>query len=140
MECAFFGKEAKFHHVGLAVRSIREVYPLDDVFVDPTQGVSLAFFMLGGIRIELLEPVGHNSPIARSLRLGVKLLHLCYEVPDLEEAIKTSRSRGFHSVRAPIPAPAHGNRRIAWVFSKQYGLFELLESYRNPRPSGKDVL
>jgi hypothetical protein len=27
----------------------------------------------------------------------------------------------------PKPSPAFGGRRVAWVFSKQFGLFELLE-------------
>ena len=127
VECSFFGKEASFHHIGLVVKSIREVSPSSEIFVEKTQGVSFAFISLNGIRIELLEPLGDNSPVARSLRNGGKLLHLCYEVPDVEAAIRECRPVGFHLIRHPVPAVAMGNRKIAWVFSKQYGLFELLE-------------
>ncbi len=130
IECAFFGEEARFHHVGLAVRSIQEVNPACHPAEDATQGVSAAFFKLGGITIELLEPRGEESPISRSLRDGVKLLHLCYEVPDLEKAIERCRGAGFHRIRRPEPTPVLDGRRIAWVFSKQYGLFELLERKR----------
>lgn len=133
VEHAFFGKAAKFHHIGMAVNSIREMSPSSEVFVEKTQRVSLAFMLLNGVRIELLEPFGDNSPIARSLRDGVKLLHLCYEVPDLESAVEHCRRAGFHRVSRPVPAPVFDNRRIVWVFSKDYGLFELVE--RDPGPA-----
>lgn len=140
IECSFFGKQARFHHIGLAVKSIREVSPSSQVLVEKTQGVSFTFISLNGIRVELLEPFGVNSPIAGSLRNGVKLLHLCYEVPNLEETLRLCRASGFHCIRHPIPAAALGNRRIAWVFSKQYGLFELLEANHSSStvPEGND--
>ncbi len=131
-ECGFFGEEACFHHVGLAVESIRAVNPSSKVFVERTQRVLLSFIRLNGITIELLEPFGDNSPIARSLRNGAKLLHLCYEVPDLEAALKQCRPAGFHRVSRPVPAPVFDNRRIVWVYSKQYGLVELLERDCSP--------
>jgi methylmalonyl-CoA/ethylmalonyl-CoA epimerase len=130
MECSFFGEEARFHHVGLAVKSIRSVSPSSEIFIEKTQGVSLAFIQLGGITVELLEPLGDDSPIARSLRSGVKLLHLAYEVPDLEEALETCRPAGFHRLGPPVPAPVFDNRKIVWVFSKEFGLFELVERDR----------
>jgi len=126
-ECTFFGTEARFHHVGLAVKSIRAVCPSCEILVEETQKVSLAFILLNGLRIELLEPLGDNSPIVRSLGRGVRLLHLCYEVPDLEAALKLCRPAGFHRLEPPVPTRVFGNRRIVWVFSRQYGLFELLE-------------
>ena len=132
IDCSFFGKEATFHHIGLAVRSIQEVCPACKPFAEQTQKVSLAFVDLNGVRIELLEPLGDSSPIAKNLREGVKLLHLCYEVADLEEAIEECRAAGFHRLTRPVPAPIFENRRIAWVFSKQYGLFELLEREYKP--------
>ena len=135
-KCEFFGEEASLHHVGLAVRSIREANPACEVAVEATQGVSFAFLELNGITLELLAPYGDRSPIARSVNDGVKLLHLCYEVPDLEAAIEHCRPAGFHRLRAPVPAPAFENRRIAWVFSRIYGLFELLERNRAPAADG----
>ena len=132
IECAFSGKEARFHHIGLAVESIRAVSPSSEVVVEKTQKVSLAFIQFNWITIELLEPFGENSPIARSLRAGVSLLHLCYEVPDLEAAVELCRPAGFHRVSRPVPAQVFENRRIVWVFSKQYGLFELPERDGSP--------
>ena len=132
IECAFFGKEARFHHIGMAVKSIEEVCPACKPFAEQTQKVSLAFIDLNGVRVELLEPLGDASPIAKNLRDGVKLLHLCYEVADLEEAVELSRSAGFHRLTRPVPAPVFENRRIVWVFSKEFGLFELVERDHKP--------
>lgn len=132
LECTFFGKQARFHHVGLAVKSIREASPASTVTVENTQKVSFAFIRLYGVTLELLEPFGEDSPIAGSLRRGTKLLHLCYEVPNLEEALTLARLAGFHQISRPLPAPAFENRRIVWVYSGQYGLFELLEWSSSP--------
>lgn len=140
IECSLFGKEARFHHIGLAVESIRAINPSCEDFIEKTQRVRLAFIFLNGIRIELLEPWGDNSPIAKSLRVGVKLLHLCYEVPDLEAALELCGSAGFHRISKPAPAPIFDNRRVVWVFSRQYGLFELVERNRKPLASDSEAV
>ena len=127
VEYEFFGNEARFHHVGLAVTSIRDVSPSSDIIVNRTERVLMAFIKLNGMTIELLEPLGDDSPIAQSLRDGVKLLHFCYEVPDLAAAVNNCRSAGFHRISRPKTVPEFDSRRVSWVFSKSYGLFELLE-------------
>ena len=126
-ECAFFGPDAHFHHVGLAVRSISAVDPSLTVLPDDKLGVSMAFLNLHGITIELLEPDGDKSPIAASLNQGAKLLHLCYEVRDIDEALAASRPHGFCRISQPEEQPVYDDRRVVWVFHKHYGLFELLE-------------
>ncbi len=131
IECTFFGDVARFHHVGLAVQSIREASPDSEVVVNRTEGVSMSFLSVHGLRIELLEPLGDSSPIARSIRAGTKLLHLCYEVPQLEQALERCRPEGFHVIGKPRSVPEFGNRRIAWVFHNRFGLFELLEEERH---------
>lgn len=128
--CSFFGDDAKLHHIGLGVRSIRETSPSSQPVVEKAQGVSIAFVDLNGVAIELLEPLDDQSPIARSVSQGVKLLHLCYEVPDLEAALEKCRHEGFHRLGPLTPAGVFDGRRIAWVFSRQFGLFELLERSR----------
>jgi len=134
-ECAFFGQAASFHHIGLAVESIRAVDPDCQIYTEKTQRVSLTFISVNGIRIELLQPLGDNSPIASSLSKGMKLLHLCYEVPNIEAALATSKPFGFHPISRPLPAPLYGNRRVIWVYSSNYGLFELIETGGRPPAS-----
>jgi methylmalonyl-CoA/ethylmalonyl-CoA epimerase len=128
----FFGEKARFHHIGLAVKSIRDVSPSSEVIVDSVQKVFLSFVSVGGIKIELLEPSGEDSPVFESLKKNVKLLHICYSVPEVQTAVKECRKYGFRCIARPVPAAAFNNRKIAWVYSPVYGLIELLESPRKP--------
>ncbi|UCF67662.1 MAG: VOC family protein [Acidobacteriota bacterium] len=123
----FFGKNARFHHVGMAVGSIRAIDADVEIVDNQTQGVRMAFVDCHGATLELLEPLGERSPIARSVKQGIKLLHLCFEVPDVDEAVAACRASGFHRISQPTPVPEYENRRIVWVFSKDYGLVELVE-------------
>jgi methylmalonyl-CoA/ethylmalonyl-CoA epimerase len=54
----------------------------------PEHGVTVAFVELPNTRIELLEPLGENSPIAGFLakRPAGGIHHLCYEVADIRAA------------------------------------------------------
>jgi methylmalonyl-CoA/ethylmalonyl-CoA epimerase len=118
-----------FDHVGIAVRSIDAVGGPDvPVTRDVKQRVSVAFVETGGVTLELIEPLGENSPVLRSLEQGQSLVHLCFRVPNLEAAISTGKDAGFHRLGAPAPAPTFDNRRIVWVFSRVFGLVELLEA------------
>lgn len=125
--CSFFGPGARFHHVGLAVESIRAVSPASDPRVEHAQKVSLAFVSLDGVTVELLEPFGDDSPILRNLRAGVKLLHLCFEVPDLEAAVTAGKAAGFHRISRPVETEVFPGRSVVWVHSPHCGLVELLE-------------
>ena len=127
VKCDFFGEGARFHHLGIVVRSIKNASPQSEPITDPIQQVAVAFVCVNGLSVELIEPCGEHSPVLRSLNEGVKLLHVCYIVPDLPVGISICRKHGFHRVRQPVPARAFGNAKITWVFSNRYGLFELLE-------------
>ena len=128
-----------FHHIGIACRDIEKTkvfylqqgYTATPTVEDPLQHVRISFLDKdGGPRLELLEPIGDQSPVARTLATsGVTPYHICYEVPDLEEAIATLRSQRFLLVNGPVPACALDNRRIAFLFQKNTGLIELLESH-----------
>ena len=54
----------------------------------PEHGVSVAFVELPNAKIELLEPLGENSPIAKFLEKNPDggIHHLCYEVDDILSA------------------------------------------------------
>lgn len=125
-----FGAGARLHHVGVVVARIadHELGAMVEAIHDPLQRVRVAFVSLAGTTIELVEPAADDSPVMSSLRKGSKLLHLCFEVPDLERALAESRDHGFHALGPPQPAVAFGGRRIAWCFSPVFGLVELLEA------------
>jgi methylmalonyl-CoA/ethylmalonyl-CoA epimerase len=131
IEYEFFGEGARFEHIGVAVKSIERISPGSEVTTDPVQKVSVAFVSVHGMELELIEPSGDDSPVMGSLRKGVKWLHLCYAVPDIDAAIAECRNHGFHCIARPVPAAAFEQRRIAWVYSSEYGLFELLEDSKD---------
>ena len=126
-ETEFFGEGARFHHIGLAVHSINSLAPVAETFLDPIQKVSVGFINISGAQIELIEPAGHDSPISRSLEKGVKLVHLCFSVPSITDALKAAKKFGFTKISKIEPAIAFNMKNIVWVYHSSYGLFELVE-------------
>ena len=135
----------RFHHVGYAVESIDRylndfLVPLfapesvSGTFADEIQQVSVCFAqMQGGTVIELVEPLGPNSPVndvIGSTRGGV--YHLCYEVDDLDAVVKTFRQKRCMPLGAPVPAAAFNNRRIVFLMTPQRDLIELVEAETTP--------
>ena len=130
-----FGPGAEFDHVGLALASIAGANCNREITPDPVQRVKLAFLSFHDAPVELVEPMDSNSPVSRLLETGSHLYHLCFRVPDLERAAGEARHHGFHRLGKPAAAPALGGRNIVWLFSKQYGLFELVEAEPSGMPS-----
>jgi methylmalonyl-CoA/ethylmalonyl-CoA epimerase len=62
----------------------------------PEHGVTVVFITLDNTKIELLHPLGDNSPIADFLEKKPRggMHHMCFEVPDLSEAAKTLVQHG----------------------------------------------
>jgi len=128
-----------FHHVGVAVRSIddsipvfRRLFGYDVVsgpFDDPIQNVSVCFLSRGAGDpcIELVAPLGPNSPIDRTLKKGGGTYHICYEVPDIEAAIEQMTQGGSLLVSSPVPAVAFEMRKIAWLMTEANLLVELVQ-------------
>jgi methylmalonyl-CoA/ethylmalonyl-CoA epimerase len=136
--------EGRLHHVGFIVQSIEESMPGfvrslggswdSQIFHDPIQRVKVAFLRPGvgpEVQIELVEPVGENSPVRRFLETSNGgMHHLCYEVADLNESVRVMRANGAMLVRPPKPAVAFADRRIAWVLTAEGLLIEYLEEDR----------
>lgn len=134
-QASLFGDGARVHHVGMVVKSIQSAagamgVPNIEVVHDPIQKVRVAFVDVQGQCIEFIEPAADDSPVNNSLSKGIKLAHLCYSVPDIDKAIAHAKARGFAMIAKPVPAIAFGDRKIAWLFSAQLGLFELVETER----------
>ena len=132
--------ERRLHHVGFVINSIQD--SIQDfaeslgctwdgaLIFDPLQKVRVAFLKVGAAGeplIELVEPAGEDSPVNAFLKRGPGLHHICYEVGNLEEELRKSRSQSCLTVRPPLPAIAFGGRRIAWVYTKARLLLEYLE-------------
>ena len=86
----------RLHHMGFVVADIATAMPAfvrsmaaewdGQIFEDPLQKAKVAFLTTrpGDAQIELVQPVGENSPVQRFLQQGGGMHHLCYEVADLE--------------------------------------------------------
>lgn len=127
-----------FHHIGIACRDIAKTqafylqlgYTASPVVDDPLQHVRISFLEKDGApRLELLEPLDEQNPVARTLSTaGVTPYHICYEVQDIEAAIAELRAQRFLLVNGPVPACAMNDRRIAFLYQKNTGLIELVEA------------
>lgn len=125
-------------HVGIAVADIeeaeaffRDVLGLEkgrEELVEE-QGINAHLFPLGGSKLEVLESVDPDGPVARFLEEnGPGVHHLAVEVPDVEEAIATMQDRGVEMVDEE-PRIGVGGHRIAFCHPRdtQGVLLELVE-------------
>jgi len=132
--------EGRLHHVGFVVADIQSSIAgfvrslgatwTGEIFDDPNQRVRVTFLSTSpeSPQIELVEPVGANSPVERFRReSGGGLHHLCFEVDRIEEQLKLMRTRSAMIVSRPKPAVAFNGRRIAWVYTAEKLLVEYLE-------------
>ena len=69
----------------------------------PEHGVTVAFVGEGDTKVELLEPLGEGSPIAAFLarRPAGGMHHICYEVPDVDEAAARLEAGGARVLGPP---------------------------------------
>ena len=98
--------------------------------VDEHQGVRILCLDMGqGHLLELLEPLGPDSPVQRHLDSGGKLYHLCFEVDRLDETLRHIEQTGdARVVRPPAEAPAFGGRKVAFVVTSDLDLVEFVEA------------
>lgn len=95
------------------------------------QDVRYAFVQLIGLGVvEILSPLSESSPIIGHVEAGAGAYHLCYTVEDIDEAIDVL----IHNFSATLvleasPDDAFDGRRVAFLFHRNHGLFELLEAY-----------
>ena len=78
----------------------------------PEHGVTTVFVILGNAKIELLHPLGEQSPIASFLQRHPDggMHHVCYEVEDIEAARDRLQASGARVLGDGQPRPgAHGN-------------------------------
>ena len=74
-----------------------------------------------------VETESHLEPIFIDQEEGLEILrHSASHV--MAMAVKEGRANGFHCIEKPAPAKAFDGKKICWLFSKTYGLVELLES------------
>ena len=141
-------KLGRLNHVGVATPSIEKAITywrdimgatkVHEPFDMPTQGVRVCFVDTpgengtAGTQIELIEPLGENSPIhgfiAKNPAGGQH--HMCYEVPDIHAAKAYFEGKGAKVLGEPRIG-AHGTP-VFFVHPKDMGgvLTEIMETPR----------
>ena len=106
------------NHIAIAVpdldkatRLYREVFgaQVSEPTTIPEHGVSVVFVELPNTKIELLEPLGKNSPIASFLKKNPSggIHHFCLEVDNVEKALTRVAEEGLQVLGSP-KIGAHG--------------------------------
>ncbi|MCW8905548.1 methylmalonyl-CoA epimerase [Sedimenticola sp.] len=86
----------------------------------PEHGVITVFVELPNTKIELLYPLGENSPIAKYLEKnpGGGVHHVCYEVADIQAAADKMQQAGAR-VLGEIKIGAH-NKPVLFLHPKDF--------------------
>ena len=117
----------KIEHLGIAVKNLEQSnqlftklfgknpYKLEKV---ETEGVSTSFFMMGENKIELLEAITVDSPIAKFIeKKGEGIHHIAFEVSDIYAEMKRLKTEGF-KLLSELPKKGADNKLICFLHPK----------------------
>jgi methylmalonyl-CoA/ethylmalonyl-CoA epimerase len=92
--------------------------PLDQ----PEHGVTVVFVDLPNTKIELLHPLGANSPIANFLERNAAggIHHICYEVDDIHAARDRLKARGARVLGDGEPKTGAHGKPVLFLHPKDF--------------------
>jgi methylmalonyl-CoA/ethylmalonyl-CoA epimerase len=97
----------------------------------PEHGVTVVFIDTGNSKVELLEPLGEDSPIAAFLARspGGGMHHICFEVPDIRAAAATLAAGGARILGDGTPRTGAHGKPVLFLHPKEFDgtLIELEE-------------
>lgn len=117
----------KIDHIGIAVKSIavaRKFYEqalgltCEKEEIVAGQLVKTAFFRVGEVHIELLEPTDDKSPIAAFLaKKGEGIHHIAYGTDDIIGQLEQARTAGCRLIHE-APFEGAGGKQVAFLHPK----------------------
>ena len=121
----------KLNHVAIATKNLAaaaKVYRdtlganVSEPVAQPDHGVTTVFVELPNTKIELLEPLGENSPIARFLEKnpGGGLHHVCYVVADIYAARDQMRREGATVTGTGEPRTGAHGKPVIFLHPKDF--------------------
>jgi methylmalonyl-CoA/ethylmalonyl-CoA epimerase len=121
----------RLNHVALAVRDIRKAAQayrdnlgadVSEAVPQPEHGVTTVFIMLPNTKIELLEPLGANSPIAKFLERNPDggMHHICYEVDDIIAARDRLKAKGARVLGDGEPKIGAHGKPVLFLHPKDF--------------------
>lgn len=121
----------RLNHVAIAVGDIAKaskVYrdtlgaEVSAKVAQPDHGVSTVFITLPNTKIELLEPMGADSPIAKFLERNPDggIHHVCYEVPDIRVARDKLKAQGARVLGDGEPKIGAHGKPVLFLHPKDF--------------------
>src|SRR6267378_6400381 len=121
----------RLNHVAIAVRDIAAAARLyrdtlgaevSAAVTQPDHGVTTVFITLPNTKIELLEPLGTNSPIAKFLERNPDggIHHLCYEVADIRAARDQMKAAGARVLGDGEPKIGAHGKPVLFLHPKDF--------------------
>ncbi|MGB8155448.1 MAG: methylmalonyl-CoA epimerase [Pseudolabrys sp.] len=121
----------RLNHLAIAVNDIAKaskVYrdtlgaEVSAKVAQPDHGVSTVFISLPNTKIELLEPLGMDSPIAKFLERNPDggIHHVCYEVPDIRIARDKLKALGARVLGDGEPKIGAHGRPVLFLHPKDF--------------------
>ncbi len=121
----------RLNHVAIAVPDMEAgaaVYRdllgahVSDKVAQPDHGVSTVFIELPNTKIELLEPLGEGSPIAKFLERNPNggIHHVCYEVDDIIAARDRLVAEGAHILGDGEPKIGAHGKPVLFLHPKDF--------------------
>ena len=121
----------RLNHVAIAVSDLEAataVYrdtlgaAVSDPLALPEHGVTTVFVELPNTKIELLQPLGEASPIARFLQKSPAggVHHVCYEVDDIEAASAQLSAQGARVLGDGRPKIGAHGKPVLFLHPKDF--------------------
>ena len=132
----------KLHHIGIIVKDIQtslgelsrylEFEKTSIPMLVESQRVNVCFLKTSDIYIELIEPIGNNSPVKKISESGGGFHHLCFEVDDIVKETKKMKDNGGRVIIEPVEG--FEGRLISFILlnmkNTNCNLIELVETKR----------
>jgi methylmalonyl-CoA/ethylmalonyl-CoA epimerase len=95
---------------------------VSDPLPQPEHGVTVVFVTLPNTKIELLEPLGEQSPIAAFLQRSPSggIHHLCYEVADIRAACDKLKASGARVLGDGEPKVGAHGKPVLFLHPKDF--------------------
>jgi len=117
-------------HIGIAVKDLKTAIPYYEDILGlicykieevAEQKVKTAFFKVGEVKIELLEPTSEESAVAKFIeKKGEGVHHIAFRVDNLVETLATCESKGIQLIDKAPRKGAEG-LNIAFLHPKSTG-------------------
>jgi methylmalonyl-CoA/ethylmalonyl-CoA epimerase len=121
----------RLNHVAIAVKDIQSAAKtyrdtlgaqVSEAVPQPAHGVTTIFINLPNTKIELLEPLGVNSPIAKFLERNPDggIHHICYEVADIKTARDQMKAQGARVLGDGEPKIGAHGKPVLFLHPKDF--------------------